>query len=474
MHTPEQPKVPVGRAAGHAPLAVTYRPVADLLLDDRNPRCHPARQIRQIARSIMAFGFIIPILIDAFCRVIAGHACLLAARKLGMSEVPTIQIEHLSESELCAYQIADNRLAETSCWDDKMLAEQLKELSLQGLDFSLETIGFEMGEIDFRIESLNGAKPGDESDLADQPPPLGPFAVTLPGDLWRCGAHRVLCADSRDGASYERLMVGERAAMVFDDPPYNVRIDGHVGGNGAIKHREFAMASGEMSEAGFTQFLSCVFAHAAQHSMDGSIHFHCMDFRHISEIMAAGGAVYSELKNLCVWVKNNGGMGSLYRSRHELIFVFKNGTAAHINNVELGRHGRYRTNVWEYPGIQTMRRRSEEGDLLALHPTVKPICMVADAILDCSRRGDIILDAFLGSGTTLMAAHRVGRVCHGMEIDPLYVDTAIRRWQLDTGQDAIHAASGQTFTERERQAAVPASQKDLAAAEPQQECHHAP
>lgn len=215
------------------------------------------------------------------------------------------------------------------------------------------------------------------------------------------------------------------------------------------------MATGEMSAVEFTQFLTAVFGHAVRHSKKGSIHFQCMDWRHVAEITAAGQAAYTELKNICVWNKNVGGMGSLYRSRHELIFVFKSGTAAHINNVELGRHGRYRTNVWDYRSIASTRKSTEEGDLLALHPTVKPVRLVADAILDVSNRGDIVLDAFLGSGSTLIAAQRVGRVCCGMEIDPIYVDVAIRRWQADTGGDAILAATGETFTERAKRLSSP-------------------
>ena len=435
-------------AASQPPVCSTVitLPVEAIHPDPRNPRLHSKRQIQQIARSIEAFGFNVPILIDRNSQLIAGHGRLEACRLLGWTEVPTIRLEHLSPAQAQAYMIADNRLTENSSWDDQLLAQSLKDLSTLNLDFSLETIGFDMGEIDFRIESLNAAA---DNDPADAVPAPSPVAVTEVGDLWLLGPHRVHCANSLEAASYDRLMAGHLASVVFEDAPYNVKIDGHVGGNGAIKHREFAFASGEMSSSEFTSFLATAFGYAARHSKPGSIHFQCMDFRHIDEIMAAGRAVYSELKNLCVWVKGNGGMGSLYRSRHELIFVFKHGSAPHINNVELGRHGRYRTNVWEYPGISGLRS-GEEGDLLKLHPTVKPIRLVADALLDCSNRGDIVLDAFLGSGTTLMAAQRVGRVCCGLEIDPLYVDTAIRRWQADTGLDAVHAATGLTFAERAR------------------------
>ena len=412
--------------------------------DPRNPRAHSKRQIKQIASSIKTFGFNVPLLVDRDNKLIAGHGRWQACRDLGWTEVPTICLDHLSPAQAQAYMIADNRLTENSNWDDQLLAESLKELSIQDLDFSLDVIGFDMGEIDVRIESLDVV----DDDPADVLPPPVLEPVSVPGDLWLLGPHRVLCADSRQAESYQRLMAGHLARVVFEDPPYNVAIDGHVGGKGAIQHREFAMATGEMSAAEFTAFLSTVFGHAARHSHPGSIHFQCMDWRHVAEITAAGKAVYTELKNIAVWVKNVGGMGSLYRSRHELIFVFKHGSAPHINNVELGRHGRNRTNVWEYSSIASTRRSTEEGDLLALHPTVKPVRLVADAILDVSHRGDIVLDAFLGSGSTLIAAHRIGRICHGMEIDPLYVDTAIRRWQADTGGEAIHAETGQTHTER--------------------------
>ena len=456
----------VPNASGAAPTQLTSKPprvcpgVVTLSIDaihpdPRNPRQHSTRQIGQIARSIETFGFTVPVLIDRDAKLIAGHGRLLACRKLGWTEVPVIRLDHLSPAQAKAYLIADNKLTENSSWDGKLLAESLKELSILDLDFSLEVIGFDMGEIDFRIQGLDDGVGEDAADVLPTGPASGSAAVSAPGDLWLLGTHRVLCADSLKAESYDRLMAGHLAAVVFEDAPYNVAIDGHVGGKGAIKHREFAMGCGEMSSAEFTQFLTQVFGHAAHHSKNGSIHYQCMDWRHVGEITAAGLASYSELKNICVWSKNVGGMGSLYRSRHELIFVFKKGTAPHINNVELGRHGRYRTNIWEYSSIASTRKSTDEGDLLALHPTVKPVRLVADAILDVSRLGDIVLDAFLGSGSTLIAAQRTGRVCHGMEIDPLYVDTAIRRWQADTGGDAILAATGETFTEREQRSKLP-------------------
>jgi DNA modification methylase len=248
-------------------------------------------------------------------------------------------------------------------------------------------------------------------------------------------------------------MDGKRASMVFTDPPFNVRIDGHATGLGAIHHKNFRMASGEMSDAEFTDFLAHSFELLLGHTINGSMHFVFMDWRHLPEILAAGQHVYTELKALCVWVKDNGGMGSLYRSQHELVLVFKNGKDSHRNNVQLGQFGRYRTNVWNYPGVNSFSRSTEEGNLLELHPTVKPVALVADAIMDCSARGDIVLDPSLGSGTTVIAAERTGRVCYGMEIDPLYVDTIVRRWQRFTGLSATHAVSGKSFDELEKEVA---------------------
>src|SRR5260221_7559739 len=429
-----------------ARIAVPYRSPAELTVAPGNPRVHTPRQIKQIAQSISVFGFLIPIVIDEADRVLVGLGRFDAARNLGSTEVPTIQITHLSEAQKKAFAIADNRLAEIARWDDPILAEQLKGLSIINLDFDIEITGFDMGEIDLRIESLNLDL--NETDPADVLPSEGKGEpVAQKGDLWTLGRHRLLCGDALDPVAYATLMRGKKADMVFTDPPYNVRIDGHATGLGAHRHREFAMASGEMTHAEFQNFLLGACVLLARHSMDGSIHYICMDWRHSGELLAAGRAVYSEHKNTCVWVKSNAGMGSLYRSQHEFVFVFKNGQATHRNNVQLGRFGRYRANVWNYPGANSLGRGTEEGNLLALHPTVKPVKLVADSILDCSARGDLVLDPFMGSGSTLMAAERVGRCCYGLEIDPLYVDTVIRRWQAQTGDNAIHDATGRRFND---------------------------
>jgi 16S rRNA G966 N2-methylase RsmD len=426
--------------------AVTMRALSDIRLDPKNPRSHNKRQIHQIARSIDTFGFNVPILIDSANQVIAGHGRVLACQELGWTEVPTICLEHLSSAQAKAYMIADNKLTDNSSWDENLLAQSLKALSELDLDFELDAIGFEMAEIDLYIEQLDVSDHKDD-EVVDLPAPNA-ISVSKLGDLWTLGEHRILCGNALMAPDYETLLAGRLVDMVFTDPPYNVPIAGHVMGNGRVQHREFAMAVGEMSVEQFTDFLKTVCTRLSAASTDGSIHFLCMDWRHLPEILAAGAA-YTEFKNLCVWTKDNAGMGSLYRSQHELVLVFKNGTARHVNNVQLGQYGRYRTNIWKYPGINSFGRSTGEGNLLELHPTVKPVALIADALLDCSNRGDRVLDVFLGSGSTLIAAQRTGRVCFGMELDPVYVDTAIRRWQKHTGLKAVHALTGTPFDEVE-------------------------
>lgn len=425
-------------------LGIEILPVSALEPYACNPRTHTKKQVRQIARSIEVFGWTNPILIDGRGGVIAGHGRLEAAKLLGLERVPTIRLADMTVAQVRAYVIADNRLAELAGWDEALLAMELQGLGQMDLDFDIEITGFAMGEIDTLIAGLNGDEGADEADrlpeVDDAEPP-----ITQTGDLWLLGRHRLLCADATKEEAFSRLMAGERAGLVFTDPPYNVPIDGHVCGLGSVKHAEFAMAAGEMSEAEFTGFLQRVLGQMAGASTDGAIHFVCMDWRHLYELLTAGRKVYSSLKNLCVWNKNNGGMGSLYRSKHELVAVFKVGDGPHVNNVELGSHGRYRTNVWDYAGINSFGKNRDKE--LAMHPTVKPVALVEDAILDCSRRGDVVLDAFSGAGTTIIAAERVGRRGYGMEIDPRYVDATLRRYRDFTGEEPVHAPSGLTLAE---------------------------
>jgi DNA modification methylase len=423
-------------------LKVSTVAVSELRAYDRNPRTHSKKQLRQIADSIRTFGWTNPILIDGKGVVLAGHGRLAAARSLGIERVPTICIDDMTEAQRRAYIIADNKLAENAGWDRELLALELKGVLELDLDFDVTATGFEMGEIDVLIDDLDE----DDDDL-DEVPELDASVppVTQLGDLWQLGRHRLLCADATQPASFETLMGGEHAEMVFTDPPYNVPIAGHVSGRGCAKHDEFPMASGEMSEAEFTAFLTQVLQSLAANSLAGSLHFICMDWRHLFELLTAGRDVYNELKNFCVWTKTNGGMGSLYRSQHELIAVFKKGTEAHINNVELGRHGRNRSNVWTYPGMNTFN--AKRSTALGLHPTVKPVRLVEDAILDCSNRGGVVLDGFVGSGTTLIAAERAGRRGFGVELEPRYVDLTLRRFQALVRVEPVHVGTGLTLEE---------------------------
>jgi ParB-like nuclease domain/DNA methylase len=387
MHNNRRTRSAVNPDKAFPRIAVVHRRISDLKLNPDNPRLHSPRQIRQITRSLEAFGFNVPVLVDRNSKVIAGHGRILACRQLGWTDVPTIALEHLSDTQAKAFMIADNRLTENSVWDDRLLATQLKELSVLNLDFSLEATGFEMGEIDLRIESLRVEPQGDDDPADGILAVAGGPAVSRAGDLWLLGKHRVLCGSALDEGAFALLMQDERAAMVVSDPPYNLAIEGNVSGLGAVQHPDFAMACGEMDQAEYTAFLTKICSLLAGYSVDGSLHFVFIDWRHLGELLAAGRQVYTELKNLCVWVKNHTGMGGFYRSRHELIFVFKAGRAAHRQNIQLGRYGRDRTNVWNYPSPRTP---TEEGNLLALHPTVKPVALVADAIMDCSTRGDLV------------------------------------------------------------------------------------
>jgi DNA modification methylase len=441
----EKPDFQLGKlhVEGRHALQIEHLPTHALLPRDRNARTHSKRQISQIRESILKFGFNNPILIDDDGRIIAGHGRVEAAKDLNIVTVPVVRLSHLNEAEKRAYVLADNRLAEKACWDPEILAIELQ--GLIDIGFDVELTGFETPEIDLILEDF--ADSSRELLTADDQIPdlsLGP-PVSRVGDLWVLGAHRLLCGDARLSATYTKLLDGQIADLVVTDPPYNVRIDGHVSGLGRVRHGEFAMASGEMSEIEFAEFLETCLGLAASFSRDGAVHYIFMDWRHLTELLSAGRNIYGQLINLCVWNKDNGGMGSFYRSKHELVFVFKVGNAAHINNVELGRHGRNRTNVWDYPGINTFRA-SRLGEL-AMHPTVKPVALVADAIKDASNRSDLVLDPFAGSGTTIIAAEKTGRRARALEIDPKYVDVIVHRWQALTGKDAFLAATSAGFAD---------------------------
>ncbi|WP_260022784.1 site-specific DNA-methyltransferase [Ruegeria conchae] len=410
-----------------------------------NNRVHAAKNIDKLKASVAQFGFVTPILLDGSGTIIAGHGRYEAAKALGLTSVPTVVAGHLSDAEVRALRIADNKLAELSDWNEAALQiefAELTDLSLDGeLDFDLDITGFETPEIDIIIDGADEAAE-TEAESVETPNPAAPV-ITEPGDLWVLGDHRIFCGDALQAQSYDTLLDGETPQMVFTDPPYNVPVNGHVRSGASGDHREFAMASGEMSDSEFRGFLSKVNNRLIDCLPDGGIAMICMDWRHIEELIAVGKACGFDLINLCVWNKTNGGMGSLYRSKHELVCIFKKPGAPHINNVELGKHGRNRTNVWDYAGVNSFGA-GREADL-ADHPTVKPTALVADAIMDVSHRGAVVLDAFGGSGATFLAAENTGRRARLIELDPAYVDVAIRRWQRMTGENAVHAVTGETF-----------------------------
>ena len=401
----------------------------------RLTRKHTPKQIQKLAESLEEIGFVLPLVIDAESRVVAGWGLVLAARKMGLTEAPAVIISDLDEAKLRLLRLALNRLGEESSWDAEALKLEFCEVLEISGEIDLRISGFEMGEIDVAM-SMSG---DDEEDVLPAPNEGDP-RLTSPGELWLLGDHRLLCGDALEPLSYVRLLGEERAQMAFTDPPWNIPIAGNVSGLGAVKHEDFAMACGEMTAAQFATFLRISLGHAATYSDDGAIAFVCMHWSKIRETLAATAEVYAELKNICVWNKTNAGMGSLYRSKHELIFVFKKGTGPHINNIELGRFGRNRTNVWDYPGQNIFNGTSKSK--LSLHPTAKPVALVADAIRDCSHRNGIVLDPFGGVGATLIAAERSGRRARLIELDPRYVDATVKRWETLTGRKAVKATAG--------------------------------
>lgn len=418
-------------------------PVTALRPYPGNARRHSKKQVRQIADSITRFGFTNPVLVSDQGEIIAGHGRVMAAKDLGLATVPTVRLSHLTTEERRAYVLADNKLALNAGWDTEILAIEFQ--ALIDLEFDVTLTGFSLAEVDLTLDQAREASAGAPDSPADRIPDPPSTAVSRPGDLWLLGRHRLLCGNAILPEHVASILGDEKADLIFTDPPYNVRIDGHVCGLGSVRHREFAFASGEMTRGQFTAFLTTTLSNAASAAKDGAIAFVCMDWRHMRELLEAGDEVFAELKNVCVWNKTNGGMGSFYRSKHELVFVFKVGGAPHTNSFGLGETGRYRTNVWDYAGISSLG--ANRMDDLAMHPTVKPVALVADAIRDCSRRGEIVLDVFGGSGTTLMAAETCGRRARLLEYDAAYCDTIITRWETYTGKRATLEKDGRPFEE---------------------------
>lgn len=432
-----------------------FAPVSQLRPNPANPRVHNRHQARVLARSMRQLGYISPIVVDKTGMIVAGHLRFEALLMLGVADVWVVRLDHLTEAQIKAFMIADNKLAEMSEFDERKLALLLKELHQINIEVVADSTGFEIAEIELRIQALDPPEEGDADDDVEVPEGT---PVSRLGDTWGAGRHRLHCGSALDPASYDSVLGQERAAAAFTDPPWNVRVNGHVGGKGRRKHPEFVMASGEMSDREFREFLLTTVCQIVAYSVEHATLFACIDWRHVEEMIGAIRANDCELLNLCVWVKPNAGMGSLYRSRHELVTVFSRKDVQRRNNVQLGKYGRTRTNVWNYSGMNSFARRGQVRGL-DLHPTVKPLAMVSDAILDVTAPDDIVLDPFCGSGTTIIAAERTGRRGYGIELNPLYVDTAIMRWQRMTGQAAVHAVTGKTFDEmrQERQGADVAS-----------------
>lgn len=426
------------------PLNIIYEKTKLIKPYENNPKTHSKEQVTRIAKSISKFGFNSPILVDEENEIIAGHGRWLAVKQLEWEEVPILRLLHLNEAQKKAYRVADNRLSELGDWDTDLLKLEFLELEKMDLEFNLDITGFDTAAIDIIIDNSITEKEKTLDEKSNAVPYIPEDEVVSKlGDLWELGNHKLLCGNALKKEDYQILLDGNKAAMVFTDPPYNVKVTGHICGGGSIKHKEFQMASGEMSSHEFQEFLATVFNLNKEFSLNGSLLFYFIDWRHLLEITNAGTEVFDDFKNLCIWDKGVGGMGSLYRSQHELVTVFKNGTASHTNNVELGKY-RYRTNLWKYPGVNAF---GGDRDKLKLHPTVKPVELVMDAILDVTNRGDLVLDPFLGSGTTILAAEKSGRCCYALELEPLYVDTAIRRYQDLTGKVAVHAETGKTYNE---------------------------
>jgi DNA modification methylase len=422
-------------------------PIVNISRNPANPHTHSKKQIRKIARSMEVAGPLAPVIVDENYMVWAGEARLDARLEAGHADIPVVQVFGLSEAQKRAFLLADNRIAADAGWDRKKLAQQIPELTVlfEEAGLTIEDTGFEIAEIDEIV--LDFEEGGADADDAIAASILNGPPVLRVGDLVTLGDHRLVVGDARDSSALDRVLAGQEAAAAFLDPPYNVPAR-NIGGRGQFKHEDFAFAFGEMSRSQFVRFLIATLEQAARVSRPGAVHFVCMDGKHIRDLIEAGDAVYEAYLDLVTWVKTNAGQGGLYRKQSEFIGVFRVGRGPNRNNVQMGKFGRNRSNVWTYAGANTLR--SGRMDDLAAHPTVKPLRLVADALKDVTAPGEIVLDTFAGSGTTILAADRVGRQARALEIDPKYADIAVRRWQSATGRDAVHLETGLTFGELQR------------------------
>lgn len=433
------------RSLGPAVLnQITHVPIEQLVPYAHNARAHSDEQLAIIGQSFQAFGWMNPVLVDEHDAIIAGHGRVEAARRCGFKEVPVLRVAGLTPEQIRAYRLADNRIAEIAGWNSEILALELQGLMNIDIGCSIETLGWKPPEIEILLNTQVHSE-NSEDGSADELPPASDIAVSKVGDLWRCGDHLLLCGSAIDAAAWVRLMEDKKAQLVCQDPPWNIAVKS-IGNSGRTKHREFVMASGEMSVAEFRQFLRDELRCNAEHAVPGAVLQVFIDWRGVEKVIAAGEAEGLELINILVWVKNNGGMsGGPWRSRHELVVVFRKRGANIKNRVELGKYGRYRTNVLEVPGLNSFGKGRMEA--LESHPTRKPVELIAELIRDVTDIGDVVVDSFLGSGTTLIACERTRRTCRGMELDPLYVDTIVRRWEQLTGKRASLHGSDQSFTE---------------------------
>ena len=410
-------------------LSIQYVEIEKLKRYEQNAKIHTEKQIKKLVSSMKQFGVVTPILVDKDFTVIAGHGRLEAFEKLQIKKVPVVMLEHLTETQARAYRLADNRIAEDAIYDENLLRIELEEIIIND-EIEITDIGFDVSEIDsIIIDNYSGKK--EKAEKADALNSLKIEQKVKLGDIWQLGNHILICGDSTDGNVFQELMLDKKADLVITDPPYNVPIAGHVC---RTKHEEFQMASGEMSSEEFADFSEKFMNNLANFSKDGSLHYVFIDWRSINIFLNTGSKIYTDLKNICVWNKLIGRMGSFYRSQHEFVCVFKNGTKHHTNNIELGKNGRYRTNVWNCKGISATNPKSLH--LLKMHPTVKPVGLLHEIILDASCSGEIVLDPFGGSGSTLIACELAKRKARIIELSPNYCDLIIHRYKEQFKKEA--------------------------------------